>query len=567
MSLHNVVTAVKKKWPERLNERYDGSKHGNARLAGEGLHLRGPGAVWAWSWAVDGDGEIKSRDSIAGSTNSTRNRNRMSSSVHYDAIVVGAGVVGPCLAKCLAGQGRKVLIIEREWTKPNRIVGELMQPAGLLALKRLGMAKAVNNIEAIPVEGYYISYFGNGVTIPYPEKTVLRTLATAPVAGAVEQGDEDKMESDSTLDMRQWDESPNLRGVALHHGEFLTRLRELCLAEENVTKLDGNVTGMVQEDGRVVGVEVADKGVFRASLVFCCDGIYSKFRKELAADFVPSVGSYFVGMDLVDADLPKKNHGHVILGQHAPVLIYQISPHHSRILCAYRSAKLPKKADVLEYLAASVLPHLPESVKPSFQHAYESSVDGTSIYKAMPNQYLTARLNDVPGFVCLGDSLNMRHPLTGGGMTVGLNDCALLCELLSELSNEQLKDHEAVLQRMVRFHKARKGLDAVINTLSIALYTLFAADSPALTLLQQGCFHYFLRGGECISGPIGLLSGVIPRASVLFYHFFAVAFYSCWINIRAKGLLGFPVALWQNTAALVTACFVLLPFLSQELFS
>lgn len=491
----------------------------------------------------------------------------MSNDVHYDAIIVGAGVVGPCLAKCLAGQGRKVLIIEREWTKPNRIVGELMQPAGLLALKRLGMAKAVNNIEAIQVKGYYISYFGDGVTIPYPEKTVLKNLATDPVPGAIEKGDEDKIVSDSTLNMKEWDESATLRGVALHHGDFLTNLRELCLAEKNVTKLDGNVSRIVQEGGRVIGVEVADKGIFHASLVFSCDGIYSKFRKELSDDYVPSIGSYFIGLDLVDAELPKKFHGHVILGKHAPVLIYQISPHHSRILCAYRSEKLPKKADVLEYLAQSVLPNLPESVKPSFKKAYEDSVDGTSIYKAMPNQYLTARLNNVPGFVCLGDSLNMRHPLTGGGMTVGLSDCALMCELLSELSNEQLKDHCAVFDRMTRFHDSRKGLDVVINTLSIALYTLFAADSPSLTLLQQGCFHYFLRGGDCVSGPIGLLSGVIPKASVLFYHFFAVAFYSCWINIKAKGVLGFPLALWQNTQALITACFVLLPFLSKETFS
>ena len=115
---------------------------------------------------------------------------------NYDAIVIGAGVVGPCLAKCLASQGRKVLIVEREWTKPNRIVGELMQPAGLLALKRLGMAKAVNNIEAIQVDGYYVSYFGKGVTIPYPTKDVLKNLNTKPVPGAIKENDvEDDGES------------------------------------------------------------------------------------------------------------------------------------------------------------------------------------------------------------------------------------------------------------------------------------------------------------------------------------------------------------------------------------
>lgn len=490
------------------------------------------------------------------------------SDTHYDAIIIGAGVVGPCLAKNLAGQGRKVLIIEREWTKPNRIVGELMQPSGLLALKRLGMVKAVNGIDAMPIDGYYISYFNEEITLSYPEKSILHTINTNPVKGSLSMDhDADKMLTDSTLNLADWDKSSTVKGVALHHGDFLMNLRKLCLQEPNVTKLEGNVTKIIQTGDRVTGVEVADKGIFNASLIFCCDGIYSKFRKTLDTNYVPTIGSYFIGLDLIDANLPAKYHGHVILGNHAPVLIYQISPHHSRVLCAYRSKTLPKKNDVLGYLKDEILPNLPQSVKPSFQKALNNSIDGSSIYKAMPNQYLTARLNDLPGFICLGDSLNMRHPLTGGGMTVGLNDCALMCDILSSLSNDQLKDHSLVFDCMNRFHDERKGLDVVINTLSIALYSLFAADSPSLTLLQRGCFHYFLRGGECINGPIGLLSGLIPKSSVLFYHFFSVAFYSCWLNLKEKGLSRFPVAIWQNINALTAACFVLLPYLCREIFS
>lgn len=491
----------------------------------------------------------------------------MSTEENYDVIVVGAGVVGPCIATALARQGRRVLIIEREWTKPNRIVGELMQPSGLCSLKQLGMIKAVNGIEAIHVDGYYISFYNQEVTIPYPEKSTLKELDLSPVPGAIEKGDEDKMDTDSTLNMADWDKSPSVKGMAFHHNDFLQNLRGICLAEKNVTKLDGNVTKIVKDDsGAVIGVEVANKGIFKASLTFCCDGIYSKFRKELGDDFVPTVGSYFVGLDLEDAELPAKNHGHVILGKHAPVLIYQVSPKHSRILCAYRSTTLPKKADVVKYLQDDVYNSLPECVKPSFKKAMETN-DGSNVYRAMPNQYLTARLNLIPGYICVGDSLNMRHPLTGGGMTVGLHDAVLLTKGLSTLSNEQLADHGAVLEKLVEFHDERKGLDSVINTLSIALYSLFAADSSSLSILQKGCFHYFRMGGDCIAGPIGLLSGMTPKPSVLFYHFFKVAFFSCWMNFQEKGILGFPIALFQNTSALISACFVLLPPLLKELMA
>jgi len=33
----------------------------------------------------------------------------------------------------------------------------------------------------------------------------------------------------------------------------------------------------------------------------------------------------------------------------------------------------------------------------------------------------------------LGDAFNMRHPLTGGGMTVALSDCKLLSDMLQPL--------------------------------------------------------------------------------------------------------------------------------------
>ena len=66
--------------------------------------------------------------------------------------------------------------------------------------------------------------------------------------------------------------------------------------------------------------------------------------------------------------------------------------------------------------------------------------------------------------------------------------------------------------------------------------------------LKVGCFKYFERGGDCVAGPVGLLSGQVnfpstarlatvlihtssisPSFFTLFRHFFAVAFYSVWV--------------------------------------
>ena len=73
-----------------------------------------------------------------------------------EVVVVGAGVLGSAIAAVLARDGRRVTIVERDLAEPDRIVGELLQPGGYRALKKLGLggtakgsfrlAKNINNL-------------------------------------------------------------------------------------------------------------------------------------------------------------------------------------------------------------------------------------------------------------------------------------------------------------------------------------------------------------------------------------------------------------------------------------
>ena len=84
-----------------------------------------------------------------------------------DAVIVGAGIIGCSLAVTLAKQGRSVVIIERDWAEPDRIVGELLQPGGVKALTKLGLRDCLEGIDAIPEYGYQVIYKNERVLIPY----------------------------------------------------------------------------------------------------------------------------------------------------------------------------------------------------------------------------------------------------------------------------------------------------------------------------------------------------------------------------------------------------------------
>ena len=460
--------------------------------------------------------------------------------LHHDAdvVIVGAGIGGSALAVALADQGRSVILLEKSLKEPDRIVGELLQPGGVEALKELGLRDCLEEIDAIPVRGYGVIYYGDIVEIPYPRNSVEKTSGLKP------------------------------EGRSFHHGRFVQRLRTRAMVHPNVTVFETTVTRIVTagHSRQVVGVEAQSKGdiseCFFASLTVISDGYASKFRKGFTPHS-PTSKSKFWGIELIDCPLPLNEHGHVVLGDNAPVLLYQIGTRETRALVdvpdSTPTASM-QAGGIKNHLRNVVLPSLPEAVKPSFEAALDRGA-----LRSMPNSFLPPTTNKTPGLILLGDALNMRHPLTGGGMTVALNDVVLLKDLLSPETVPDLDNTSTVLRQMSAFHWRRKNLTAVINILAQALYSLFAANDSQLKYLQRGCFRYFQLGGNCIDGPVGLLAGIIRQPLVLFYHFFAVAFVSIWILVSDNGILLAPLSVLQGVLVFWKACVVIFPYIFAEL--
>lgn len=481
-------------------------------------------------------------------------KKREARDIHHEAdvVIVGAGILGCAIAWALGNQGRSVVLLEKSLKEPDRIVGELLQPGGVQALEKLGLRDCLEEIDAIKVYGYDVIYYGEEVRIPYPENA---------------RAEEDDGEQRSHTDEMRGTKRKRPEGRSFHHGRFIQRLREKAKQQPNVSVVEATATALVRGEwtDQILGVQATVQGEqdsFFGGLTIIADGYDSKFRKELRED-KPVARSKFWGLELLDVDLPMPCHGHVVLGDGAPVLLYQIGTRETRALVDIPQ-DLPsassKNGGVKGHLRNVVLPSLPEQVQPAFEAAIERDR-----LRSMPNSWLPPTTNKTPGLVLLGDAMNMRHPLTGGGMTVAFNDVVLLSELLSPERVPMLDDTKLVLKQLRTFHWRRKGLTSVINILAQALYSLFAADDAQLKALQMGCFQYFKLGGNCIDGPVGLLAGIIRRPFVLFYHFFAVALYAIYIYITSASLPNLPWRMIGSLGVFWKACVVIFPYIFSEL--
>ncbi|GMP27662.1 hypothetical protein CsSME_00003548 [Camellia sinensis var. sinensis] len=198
-------------------------------------------------------------------------------------------------------------------------------------------------------------------------------------------------------------------------------------------------------------------------------------------------------------------------------------------------------------------------VPPELHDSFIAAIDKGSI-RTMPNRSMPAAPYPTPGALLIGDAFNMRHPLTGGGMTVALSDIVVLRDLLKPLRD--LNNSASLCRYLESFYTLRKPVASTINTLAGALYKVFCASpDQARKEMREACFDYLSLGGVCSTGPVALLSGLNPSPLSLVLHFFAIAIYGV-----GRLLLPFPSPkrLWIAARLFLGASAIIFPIIKAE---
>ena len=227
--------------------------------------------------------------------------------------MIGAGIAGTALSYALSHSGRQVLLLERDLSEPDRIVGELLQPGGVNALSKIGLEGVLEGIDATPVEGYTITTGLGGeskVGCPYPALSAMIGEGDAEVrlehevqrnhpdtkkgsgvngelngqangyANGHQNGDlrhrrtngngninghaNGAAEPATSIPARWHVESSSGRkeGRSFHHGRLIQSLRRRCIDDApNLTVLQATVRDLIycDDSNHVIGVNTAFK--------------------------------------------------------------------------------------------------------------------------------------------------------------------------------------------------------------------------------------------------------------------------------------------------------------------
>jgi len=404
----------------------------------------------------------------------------------FDICIIGAGMAGATIAAYLAPKGIKIALIDHCYKEKKRIVGELLQPGAVLSLEQMGLRQLLDGFDAQPVDGYALLQGDEKTTIPYPQ---------------------------------------HYTGMGLHNGRFLQKIRSSALQNESVTQIHGKALQLLEnESHEIIGVSYRESITseiksIHAPLTITSDGFFSNFREDLSNN-EKTVTSYFIGLILKDCEMPFPKHGHVFLSGPTPFICYPISSHEVRLLIDFPGEQLPRKQFLQAHLDANVTPYIPECMLNSYEQAMQAGG-----FKVMPNHYMAAKPIIRKGAVMLGDALNMRHPLTGGGLTAVFSDIQILSAHL--LAMPDFSSIDLIHEKIEAYYRDRQHANANLNILANALYGVMSND-----LLKTAVFKYLQCGGANAQESIAILAGLNRNHYSLIKQFFRLAVFGAYDLVR-----------------------------------
>ncbi|MEQ8484570.1 MAG: FAD-dependent monooxygenase [Pseudomonadales bacterium] len=375
----------------------------------------------------------------------------MPESVRYDAVVVGAGLIGAVAALGAADQGLQVLVVDRQAPAPG--VG------------RLGID--IRNIALSPASRALLERVGAWRpewAAAYRRMEVWEELGTrAMIFDAAEIGRREL-------------------GWIVENGPPAAALWEALQRHPNVTVLLGQVDAVAPGDS-VVTVTVGDRAV-PARLLIAADGARSAVREQLRVALETRPTGQTAVVTVVRCERP---HEAVALQRFlldGPLaLLPSLDPH----LCSVVWSQSTAQAERRLALSDAEFGH---ELARALQHRLGAVMDVDRRSGLPLVQQLCRTFNPHPRVLLVGDAAHVLHPLAGLGANVGFEDVRDLVTVLEGLGGGADPGTDGVWRAFDRRRGARARM--MITAMSV-LRQVYAQGDPLSQWLRNSAIGWLNR--------------------------------------------------------------------------
>jgi geranylgeranyl reductase family protein len=345
-----------------------------------------------------------------------------------DVIVVGAGPSGSAVATALVQKGRDVLLIDREAFPRDKTCGDGIPASAIEELYDLGMKEKILDSNFYLIEQLLLSS---------PNGHVLK----APIRQGMSGG----------------------KSYVIPRMQFDALIQEHAV-ESGVEFLETQVSEPIIEDGFVTGVKVKKNGSIeelRAKIVIGADGVTSSVARAIRPDKAEdkhravALRAYIEGIEEFPNVVEFYLYNEILPGY---AWIFPTAEGRANIGLGMRLDKFRETKKKLEELTNIFLelPKIKKRLKPGWE------MKDMAVWQLNFGSQDMQRVYD--GAVLIGDAAGLINPLTGGGISNGLQSASIAADVIDkaleadDTSSQALREYETRLDERLRSSMRRSYL-------------------------------------------------------------------------------------------------------------
>lgn len=371
----------------------------------------------------------------------------------FDAIVVGAGMVGTALSWLLADAGMRVALVEVSARPSSHEVSRLPSPR-VSALTTISQ-RLLTHIGAWPL-------MVNARVTPYRYMQVWDDEGSGEIGFSADEA------------------GVSALGHIVENDVALSALHVKLQDQDRVSAFFGTPVDTLEStaSGRRLGL--ANGQSLRAPLVVAADGARSVLRDMAGIDVVSELMGQEAVVTTVRCDYPHGDTARQAFIDGCPLAFLPLTVEGDTCYCSIVWSTTPAHADVLCQLSREALGEALSDALGEHRMGAVSACDHAYRFTLVQRhavQYVQ------PHFALVGDAAHSLHPLAGQGVNLGLMDAAVLADEVTSAWRRGAPWGE--LSTLNRYARRRRGDNRAMLKLMKGFKTLFGSHDPALTLMRN----------------------------------------------------------------------------------